>query len=156
MHGRAGSGDRVGQVEVADRVDDRALRLRGKLRRRPIECDEAFLPKLLGETTRRERPELLARVREMILANPARGICDALAGLAARADSTDLLREIRVPTLFVVGQEDAVSPPGEMEAMHKQVAGSRLVTLPRVGHLSNLEDPSGFNAALSEFLSPRT
>jgi 3-oxoadipate enol-lactonase len=92
----------------------------------------------------------------MILANPARGISDALAGLAARADSTDLLRAIRVPTLFLVGEEDAVSPPAEMEALHKQVEGSRLVTLPRVGHLSNLEDPSGFNAALSEFLSPRT
>ena len=128
-----------------------------KVRRQgPEAAAEAFLPKLLGETTRRERPELVARVREMILANAARGIGDALAGLAARADSTDLLRGIRVPTLFVVGEEDGVSPPAEMEAMHKQVAGSRLVTLPRVGHLSNLEDPSGFNAALSEFLSPRT
>jgi 3-oxoadipate enol-lactonase len=117
---------------------------------------EAFLPKLLGETTRRERPEMVARVREMILANPARGICDALAGLAARADSRDVLREIRVPTLFVVGEEDGVSPPAEMEKMHQQVAGSRFVRLPRVGHLSNLEDPRGFNAALSEFLSPRT
>src|SRR5688500_2689559 len=39
---------------------------------------EAFVPKLLGETTRRERPELVTRVREMILANPARGVCDAL------------------------------------------------------------------------------
>lgn len=128
-----------------------------KVRRQgPEAAAEAFLPKLLGETTRRERPEMVARVREMILANPARGICDALAGLAARADSTDVLREIRVPALFVVGEEDVVSPPAEMEAMHRQVAGSRLVTLPRVGHLSNLEDPPGFNAALSEFLSPRT
>jgi pimeloyl-ACP methyl ester carboxylesterase len=128
-----------------------------KVRRQgPEAAAEAFLPKLLGETTRRERPEMVARVREMILANPARGICDALAGLAARADATGVLREIRVPTLFVVGEEDVVSPPAEMETMHQQVAGSRLVKLPRVGHLSNLEDPPGFNAALSEFLSPRT
>ena len=135
-----------GRADLADKVR----------RQGPEAAAEAFLPKLLGETTRRERPEMVARVREMILANPARGICDALAGLAARADATDVLREIRVPTLFVVGEEDAVSPPAEMETMHEQVAGSRFVTLPRVGHLSNLEDSPGFNAALSEFLSPRT
>jgi 3-oxoadipate enol-lactonase len=93
-----------GRAELADKVR----------RQGPEAAAEAFLPKLLGETSRRERPELAAHVRDMILANPPRGICDALAGLAARADSTDLLREIRVPTLFVVGEEDAVSPPAEM------------------------------------------
>jgi pimeloyl-ACP methyl ester carboxylesterase len=125
-----------------------------KVRRQgPEAAAEAFLPKLLGETTRRERPELVARVREMILANPARGICDALAGLAARADATELLGQIRVPALFVVGEEDTVSPPAEMEGLHRQVAGSRFVKLPGVGHLSNLEDPRGFNAAVRELLA---
>src|SRR6185436_12890251 len=109
---------------------------------------EAMLPKLLGETTRRERPELVARVREMILANPPRGIRDALGGLAARADSTDRLRGIEVPTLIVVGEEDVVTPPAEAEAMRRQIPGSRLVTLARAGHLSNLEEPAGFNASL--------
>ena len=146
---RAGADSDVAKKGRADLAD--------KVRRQgPEAAAEAFLPKLLGETTRRERPEMVARVREMILANPARGICDALAGLAARADSTGVLREILVPTLFVVGEEDAVSPPAEMETMHQQVARSRFVTLPRVGHLSNLEDPRGFNAALAQFLSPRT
>jgi 3-oxoadipate enol-lactonase len=112
-------------------------------------------PKLLGDTTRRERPELVTRVREMILANPARGVCDALAGLAARADATDLLRGIRVPTLFVVGEEDGVSPPAEMQTMHEQAAGSMFVKVPRAGHLSNLEDAAAFNAALREFLPSR-
>jgi pimeloyl-ACP methyl ester carboxylesterase len=125
-----------------------------KVRRQgPEAAAEAFLPKLLGETTRRERPELVGRVREMILANPARGICDALAGLAARADATELLGQIRVPALFVVGEEDTVSPPAEMEGLHRQVAGSRFVKLPGVGHLSNLEDPRGFNAAVRELLA---
>lgn len=139
----------------ADSVEARKGRadLAEKVRRQgPEAAAEAFLPKLLGETTRRERPELVTRVREMILANSARGICDALAGLAARADSTDLLREIRVPTLFLVGEEDVVSPPAEMEKMHQQLAGSSFVKLSRAGHLSNLEDPPGFNAALREFL----
>jgi 3-oxoadipate enol-lactonase len=156
--------DRVNALVLADTraAGDSAEAKKGrsdladKVRRQGAEAAaEAFLPKLLGETTRRERPELVARVREMILANPARGLCDALAGLAARADATDLLREIRVPTLFVVGEEDGVSPPAEMMAMQEQVGGSALVKIPRAGHLSNLEDPAAFNAALREFLAPR-
>ncbi|HVR70524.1 MAG TPA: alpha/beta fold hydrolase [Vicinamibacteria bacterium] len=134
-----------GRAELADRV-----------RRQGAEAAaEAFLPKLLGETSRRERPELVTRVREMILANPARGIGDALGGLAARADATGLLREIRVPTLFMVGEEDVVSPPAEMEQMHRQVAGSSFVKLTRAGHLSNMEEPGAFNASLREFLRSR-
>jgi pimeloyl-ACP methyl ester carboxylesterase len=40
-----------------------------------------------------------------------------------------------------------------MEGLHRQVAGSRFVKLPGVGHLSNLEDPRGFNAAVRELLA---
>lgn len=113
---------------------------------------DAFVPKLLGETTRRERPQVVARVREVVLGNPPRGIADALAGLAARADSTPTLREIRVPTLIVCGEEDVLTPPADAEALQRGIAGSRLVLIPRAGHLSNLEDPDAFNRALLGFL----
>jgi len=117
-----------------------------------VAAADAFLPKLLGETTKRERPQVTARVREIILGNPPRGIADALAGLAARADSTGTLREIRVPTLVMCGDEDSLTPPADSEALHRGIAGSRLVLLPRAGHLSNLEDADAFNRALLEFL----
>ncbi len=109
---------------------------------------DAVLPKLLGTTSHRERPELVARVRRIIEANPPRGITDALAGLAARADSTPTLREIRVPTLVVVGEEDAITPLPESEALQRGIAGSRLVVIPRAGHLSSLENPEEFNRHL--------
>jgi len=109
---------------------------------------DAVLPKLLGATSHRERPELVARVRQMIEANPPRGITDALAGLAARADSTPSLREIRVPTLVVVGEEDAITPVAEAEALQRGIAGSRLAVIPRAGHLSSLENPEEFNRQL--------
>ena len=37
--------------------------------------------------------------------------------------------------------------------MAEKIPASRHVTLPRAGHLSNLENPEGFNAALKEFLA---
>jgi len=114
---------------------------------------DAVLPRLVGETTHKQRPELLARLRETIAANPPRGIADALAGLAARADSTPTLREIRVPTLVVCGDEDVLTPLAESEALVGGIAGSRLEVVPGAGHLSSVENPEGFNVALRKFLS---
>jgi 3-oxoadipate enol-lactonase len=127
---------------------------REKVRREgPAAIAEAFLPKLLGETTHRERPQVVAYVRQMVLSASSQGIADALAGLAARADSTSTLREIRVPTLVLCGSEDAITPPSESERLKAGIAGSALELIPRAGHLSNLEDPAAFNAALGRFLA---
>lgn len=114
---------------------------------------EALVPRLLGETSLRERPELVARVREVILKTSPQGIVDALAGLAARADSTPTLREIRVPTLVVCGEEDGLTPVSEARALQQAIAGSRLEVVPRAGHLANLENPPAFQGALRAFLS---
>jgi pimeloyl-ACP methyl ester carboxylesterase len=114
---------------------------------------DAVLPKPLGATSHQERPELVARVRRTIESNPPRGIADALAGLAARADSTPTLREIRVPTLVVVGEEDTITPLAEAEILRRGIANSRLAVVPRAGHLSNMENPAEFSRAVSAFLA---
>jgi len=114
---------------------------------------DAFLPKLLGETTHRERPAVVARVRDVILATSPRGMMDALAGLAARADSTPTLREIRVPTLVVCGIEDTLTPVSESKAMNEALPASRLEVLAGAGHLANLETPAAFQGALLTFLA---
>jgi pimeloyl-ACP methyl ester carboxylesterase len=46
-----------------------------------------------------------------------------------------------------------VTPPADSEAMQRQIDRSRLVVLPRAGHLSALEVPDDFSRALAEFLS---
>ena len=114
---------------------------------------DAFLPKLLGETSHQTRPDLVTRVRDMILSASPRGIADALAGLAARADSTPTLRDVRVPTLVVCGAEDVLTPPSESEAMHRAIANSVLEIIPAAGHLANLENPAAYNEALLRFLA---
>src|SRR5262249_43271150 len=114
---------------------------------------EIYPPKLLGETSRRERQGVVDRVRQMILANRPRGIANALAGLGARADSTSTLREIQVPTLVVAGAEDAVVSAAEAEALQQGIAGSRLEVIPAAGHLAALESPEAFNRVLFRFLA---
>jgi pimeloyl-ACP methyl ester carboxylesterase len=114
---------------------------------------EAFLPKLLGETTHRERPEVVAGVRERILATSPQGIANALHGLAARADSRETLPTIAVPTLVLVGAEDVLTPPGEAATMAAAIPRARLDVIPAAGHLANLETPAATNAALRAFLA---
>jgi len=50
------------------------------------------------------------------------------------------------------GEEDALISAEDAQVLHDGIPGSRLVTLPRIGHLPSLEDPAAFEAALSGFL----
>jgi len=111
----------------------------------------AFVPKLLGATTQRENPRLVSEVRETILANPPRGIADALFGLGLRPDSTPGLGDIRVPTLVLCGEEDVLTPPADSKALHAAIAGSRIDIVPRAGHLANMEAPEAVSTALAAF-----
>lgn len=152
---------RVGALVLADtraQADtDEARRTREETARRALEegmapIAEAMLPKLLSAETLERRPEVVGRVREMMLAAKPEGAAAALRGMALRRDQTDLLREIEAPTLIVVGREDALTPPAEAEAMRDRVGGSRLVVVEGAGHLSNVERPDEFNLALGDFL----
>jgi len=113
----------------------------------------AFLPKLVGETTHRQRPDVVAGLRERILATAPQGIANALHGLALRADSRETLPTIAVPTLVIVGSEDVLTPASEAATMAAAIPRARLDVIPGAGHLANLEDPGAANAALRAFLA---
>ena len=134
---------RKGRGELADKV----------LKQGAAAAAEAFLPKLVGETTKKENPGLVAKLEEVIQRTSPRGIADALAGLAARADSTPFLREIRVPTLVVCGEEDVITPVSDSQAIQRGIADAKLKVIPKAGHLSNMENSTAFNEALLSFLA---
>ncbi len=113
---------------------------------------EALLPKLVGETSHRERGDLVARVRQRILAASPQGIANALHGLARRADSRETLPTIAVPALVLVGAEDVLTPPVEAATMAAAISRARLDVIPKAGHLANLENPAAVSAALLAFL----
>lgn len=113
----------------------------------------AFLPKVVGETTRSSRADVVAKLKDMMLATSPQGISDALHGIATRQDSTPLLREITVPTLVICGEEDVITPRAEAEILQRGIKGAELVMIPKSGHLPSMETPEAFNAALSGFLS---
>ena len=71
--------------------------------------------------------------------------------IIARTDARPRLGHIRVPTLILVGEGDQITPPDVAEEMHSGIAGSRLVVVPKAGHLALLEQPALVNAALKEW-----
>lgn len=143
------------QADSPEALEGRQRLLQTLEAKGPAGVADEMIPKLLGETTRRERPEVVARVRELILANPSGAIAGAIRALMSRPDSTALLPAVHVPTLILVGVEDTVTPVANALEMQKAIAGAELVQIPGAGHLSNLEQPEVFDAALARFLSHR-
>jgi pimeloyl-ACP methyl ester carboxylesterase len=113
---------------------------------------ESMLPKLLSAGTRERGGEVLKRVRAMMLGTSPEGAAAALRAMAVRRNQSDLLPSINVPTLVIVGGEDAITPPADAEAMRAQIEGSCLTVVEGAGHLSNVERPEEFDRALVEFL----
>jgi pimeloyl-ACP methyl ester carboxylesterase len=109
--------------------------------------------KLVGHTTRTERPAVVAAIDSLMDHATARGIGFAVARMRNRADATAELAAFRGPVCVVVGEEDTLTPPSEAASMAEAVPGATLVTIPRAGHLSNLEAPDAFNAAMLEWLA---
>jgi len=79
--------------------------------------------------------------------------------LMAEADQRDLLPRIAVPTLLIWGELDARSPLDVARQLERAIPDTKLVVIPDVGHMSNLERPELFNDAVREFCrthSPRS
>lgn len=115
----------------------------------------------LSESFVRNRPELAFLYRQINQFNPAVFREGAGPGWGARLASlfepsnlleTDALRQLRCPTLFVVGEEDRVVTPGVVRELSAYVPQSRVVEIPGAGHSPYFEQPQVFNAALMAFL----
>jgi 3-oxoadipate enol-lactonase len=108
---------------------------------------------MVGKSSREKLPDVYDSIYSMMCEAPVAGIMGALEGMMQRPDSTSLLRTIDVPTLVIVGDEDAITPPREARAMHEQIPGSRLEVLAGAGHMSNMERPAAFTHVVSEFVA---
>ena len=96
-------------------------------------------------------PALLALVRRMLAATDGRALLQA-ARCSDQADSLDHAPAVRAPTLLLCGAEDQVYPPEVSRAVAAAVPGARLVLLPGIGHLPELECPCTTNRLLLDHL----
>lgn len=105
---------------------------------------------------RRKDPATWKEFAEEFAGLSGRGLAYTLRGVQFKRPTVYALearlRQVRVPTLILVGEEDAPAlEPSRF--MHKVIPDSRLVVFPGTGHTLNLEEPEHFNRAVLDFLT---
>jgi len=133
---------KASRLSVADEVEAKG----------PDEYLDSMISKLLGESTRRNRPDLVEQARAMMAEMTVAGIAAVLRGMAARPDSVSTLSAINVPVLVAVGEEDTLTPLADAELMHSSIRGSKLSRIAAAGHYAPFEQPEKILPPVREFL----
>jgi 3-oxoadipate enol-lactonase len=113
---------------------------------------EEFLKKIFAPESFQRVPEEVALIRDIITCTPPRAIAGMQLALAARTDTTASLGALRIPTLILVGEHDAITPPAAARALQERIAGSTLYIVPDAGHMSPMENPGAVNSQVMQFL----
>jgi 3-oxoadipate enol-lactonase len=134
--------------EGAQAMDDR-VRLVREQGMTPLA--EAMIQRWFTPPTLAAKPAYLDAVRQMLLATSVEGF----AGCAAAIKGSGLSKRftaLRLPALFLVGDQDAALSLDLMRQVQSQVPAAQSAVISGAGHLSNLEQPAAFNKALLAFL----
>ena len=110
--------------------------------------DTPLTERALGAKFQRENPAGGFLYRQIAGLNPPRAQQSLVGG-----PTRDEVAALTVPTLFLVGSEDMLTPPPILKRVHEIVAGSRFVEVPERGHSVYFEDPAVFNETVGAFLA---
>ena len=108
--------------------------------------------KLIGRTTRTERPAVADRVVSWIKQQSPPALYNAVRAVFDRVSIHARLGSIQCPTLVLCGEEDLAPPPIRSERIAAGIAGATLRLIPRAGHLSAYETPGAVADELLPFL----
>jgi pimeloyl-ACP methyl ester carboxylesterase len=139
----------------ADAPEARAARLQTAddvLQRGTEPFFEGMIQKLVGESTRRSRPDLAEGALRMMRKMSAESVAGVQRGMAERPDSVATLNTITVPTLIITGDEDTMTGVPEAELMKQNISGSQLKVVAKAGHYSPWEQPEEVGRSLRQFL----
>lgn len=112
----------------------------------------AVMPLMFGASTLKHKPELVAEWEGKFATIDLRSIGVILEALVRRDSVVERLPEIGVPTLVIVGAEDASLPVGCSRQISEGIPDSSLLIVPESGHLSALEQPEAVADAMAGFL----
>lgn len=116
---------------------------------------EAQIDKLIGPTAHRRHPERVGEAREMMQMPTPAAVIALLQGLAARPDSVETARGIRVPAFVLAGGEDPVSTPADMKLLAETIRnggyGAEYHELRDAGHFAPWEQPQAVGRLLRQF-----
>ena len=111
-----------------------------------------MLERLVSSVTLETKKDVAAQLQRMIDRTVPAAVAAAQRGMAERADATELLPSITVPTLGICGADDQITPPSEMQAMCDSIPNADLEIIANAGHIPSMEQPNVTNDVLAEFL----
>jgi 3-oxoadipate enol-lactonase len=114
---------------------------------------QAVIPIMFSPAFIQEQPQKLEAFKEQFRKIDGEGIYRAMLAVTRRRDIRQDIKDIGVPTLIIVGEQDLATPVDEAESIHRQIAGSRLEKIAGAGHMAPLEQPEKVTALLEDFLS---
>lgn len=112
---------------------------------------DAAVGRWFTEAFRAAHPDIIAKVRAMILGTSPEGYatcCEALAEMDLRDD----LALIPSPTLVLVGDSDPTTHPGKTREWVATIDGAELKVIKQAAHLGNIEQADAFNKLALDFL----
>ena len=112
---------------------------------------EGMAAKILGNTTRTGRPDLVDAALRMMRKMSAENVAQVQRGMAERPDSVPDLKTIDVPTLLITGDEDIMTGPPEAQLMLQNIPASEMKIIRRAGHYSPWEQPAEAGQLLRKF-----
>jgi pimeloyl-ACP methyl ester carboxylesterase len=112
-------------------------------------------PIMLGRTILRDPARKADVARFNAVMTRRKDIWRAVNGVIDRPGVEGELQRIAAPTLVMVGDEDVATPRAKSERLVAGLKNARLVTIPRAGHSSSVEEPVAVSGALAEFLAHR-
>lgn len=138
---------------TADAEPARAHRIRiAELAETGGEWSAGMVDGLLGETTRRTRPDVVTTVEKALSAAPPATVAWAQRAMSTRPDARDSLALLTAPIAVVMGEEDTMSPREEQELILETVPHATWVPVSGAGHLSPLEAPDAVASALLDLV----
>jgi pimeloyl-ACP methyl ester carboxylesterase len=113
---------------------------------------EEALPSMIAPYNVDAQPAVARHVLEMMRGTSPEGAAAAMRGRAERPDYVEMLADVSVPALVVVGRDDEFTPVADAQLMSARIPDARLAIIEGAGHMPNLERPDAFNGALTSFL----
>jgi pimeloyl-ACP methyl ester carboxylesterase len=107
---------------------------------------------VMGETTKRENPELVRHWMDRWMTRRSEAVAWEFRSWMDKKDMTPRLAEIELPALVIHGVEDAVLPIERGRAMAAALPNATFAPIERAGHTSTVETPAAVSRAMREFL----
>jgi pimeloyl-ACP methyl ester carboxylesterase len=144
--------DTTARADLPEQTEQRKLQIEMARSGRFDDIARLLFPRFVAVAHQGDRT-LKRIVRTMANDTGAEAFIRQQTAIMMRVDSRPLLSAIACPTLVVVGEQDALTPPARAAEMADAIPHARQIVVPDCGHLSTLEQPEAVTSELTSFFA---